>query len=264
MAVIDCHAHIYPEKIAQKAVDAIGDFYNIEMFGEGTADHLLASRERAPITNFIVHSVATTANSVETINNFIAEQRRLHPEFTGFMAMHQDYPDPEKEIERAIGLGLKGVKIHPDTQAVNMDDPRLMAVYEIIEGRLPLVVHVGDYRYDWSHPRRLINILHTFPNLVVDATHFGCWSRYEVGYDLMHEETVFTDMSSAQLYLGQRRTRELTRLWGTDRVMFGSDYPMWDPAAEYDQFTTAGFSDDELENMLWHNAERFVGMKIGG
>ncbi|MBU5406402.1 amidohydrolase family protein [Paraeggerthella hongkongensis] len=263
MAVIDAHAHIYPDKIASRAVDAIGDFYVIDMYGKGTVEHLLASKERAPITHFIVHSVATTPGSVETINNFIAEQCRLHPEFIGFMTMHQDYPDPEKEIERAIGLGLHGMKLHPDTQHVNMDDPRLMNVYEIIEGRMPIVLHTGDYRYDYSHPQRLLNVLKTFPDLVVDAAHFGCWSRYDVGYDILHNENLFVDASSSQFFLGQRRTVELARMWGTDRIMFGSDFPMWDPAAEYDQFVTAGFSEDELENMLWHNAERFAGVKVG-
>ena len=169
MAVIDAHAHIYPNKIASRAVDAVGDFYLIDMFGEGTVEHLLSAQQHAPITHFIVHSVATTPGSVESINNFIAEQCRQHPEFIGFMAMHQDYPEPEKEIERAIGLGLKGMKLHPDTQHVNMDDPRLMNVYEMIEGRLPIVIHTGDYRYDYSHPRRLMNVLKTFPDLVVDA-----------------------------------------------------------------------------------------------
>lgn len=262
MAVIDAHAHIYPEKIAPRAVDAVYNFYFIKMYGKGTAEHLLSSQNYAPITHFIVHSVATTPGSVEPINDFIAEQCRLHPEFIGFMAMHQDYPNPEKEIERAIGLGLHGMKIHPDTQRVNMDDPRLMNIYEMIEGRLPIVIHTGDYRYDYSHPRRLVNVLNTFPHLVVDAAHFGCWSRAEVGYDILHNENLFIDASSSQFFLGQRRTRELARMWGTDRVMFGSDFPMWSPAAEYDQFTSAGFSEDELENMLWHNAERFIGMKV--
>ena len=243
MAVIDAHAHIYPDKIASRAVDAVGDFYLIDMFGEGTVEHLLSAQQHAPITHFIVHSVATTPGSVESINNFIAEQCRQHPEFIGFMAMHQDYPEPEKEIERAIGLGLKGMKLHPDTQHVNMDDPRLMNVYEMIEGRLPIVIHTGDYRYDYSHPRRLMNVLKTFPDLVVDAAHFGCWSRYEVGYDILHNaDNLFVDASSSQFFLGQRRTVELARMWGTDRIMFGSDYPMWSPAAEYDQFVTAGFS----------------------
>ena len=60
MAVIDAHAHIYPNKIASRAVDAVGDFYLIDMFGEGTVEHLLSAQQHAPITHFIVHSVATT------------------------------------------------------------------------------------------------------------------------------------------------------------------------------------------------------------
>lgn len=262
MAVIDAHAHIYPDKIAPKAVDAVGDFYLVDMYGKGTAEHLLSSCDKAPITHFIVHSVATTPSSVETINNFIAKQCQLHPEFIGFMTMHQDYPDPQKEIERAISLGLHGMKLHADTQKVNMDDPRLMNIYEMLEGRLPLVVHTGDYRYDYSHPRRLLNVLKTFPDLVVDAAHFGGWSMPEIGYDILNHENLFIDVSSSMMYLGDRRTEELVRMWGTDRVMFGSDFPMWDPAHEYDTLTSLDFTDDELDQLLWHNAERFAGVKV--
>ncbi len=61
---------------------------------------------------------------------------------------------------------------------------------------------------------------------MVDAAHFGCWSRYEVGYDILHNaDNLFVDASSSQFFLGQRRTVELARMWGTDRIMFGSDYP---------------------------------------
>lgn len=265
--VIDAHAHIYPGKIAPRAVEAVGDFYNLEMFGDGTAEHLLSRCAEAPITHFIVHSVATTPHAVEAINDFIAAQCHEHAQFIGFGTMHQDYQDMEAEVQRAIDLGLKGFKIHPDTQKVNMDDPRFMRLYELIEGRLPIVIHTGDYRYDYSHPRRLVNILKTFPDLVVDAAHLGCWSRYEVGFDVLHDlalrsDSIFLDESSSQWFLGQRRTRELVRMWGHKHVMFGSDFPMWDPAAEYHQFTTAGFTEDELEDMLWHNAERFAGVKV--
>lgn len=262
MTVIDVHAHIYPEKIADRAVNAVGDFYLVNMYGNGTAEHLLASQQHAPLTHFVVHSVATKPSSVASINNFIANECRKHPEFIGFMAMHQDLENPEEEIQRAIDLGLKGMKLHPDTQKVNMDDPRLMNIYEMIEGRLPLIVHTGDYRTDFSHPRRLKKILRTFPNLVVDAAHFGGWSVPELGYDFLHDENVFVDISSSMAALGKRRTHELVRMWGSERVMFGSDFPMWNPAQEYDAFTSLGFSDDELENMLYRNAERFIGKTV--
>lgn len=262
MTVIDVHAHIYPEKIAAKAVDAVGGFYTVPMFGDGTAAHLLEAKQRAPITHFVVHSVATKPGAVESINDFISKACAAHPEFIGFMAMHQDYPDPEREIERALGLGLVGMKLHPDTQQVAMDDPRLMRIYEIIEGRMPLIVHTGDYRYDFSHPRRLVNVLHTFPDLVVDAAHFGGWSVFDMATEYLEHENCFLDASSAMSFLAQRRTRELVEIYGHERILFGSDFPMWDPAGEYEVFTSCGFSDDALEDMLWHNAERFLGKKV--
>lgn len=207
MTVIDCHCHIYPDKIATRAVQSVGDFYNIQMdITDGSGDALLAACAGSPITHHIVHSVAVKPSNVESINNFIAAQCQAHPEFIGFATLHQDYPDPEAEIERAIGLGLKGLKLHPDTQRVNMDDPRLMAIYEIIEGRLPLIVHCGDYRYDYSHPRRMKNVLHTFPDLVVDAAHFGGWSIFDLAVEYLEDENCFFDMSSAQEFLGPRRT----------------------------------------------------------
>ena len=35
--IIDAHAHIFPEKIADKAVASINRFYEIAMYGKGTA-----------------------------------------------------------------------------------------------------------------------------------------------------------------------------------------------------------------------------------
>lgn len=264
MPVVDIHAHVYPAKIASRAVDAVGDFYLTDMYGKGTVEHLLSSTEGSPISHFVVHSVATKPTGVEAINNFISEECAAHPgQLIGFAAMHQDHPDPEAEIERAISLGLRGIKLHPDTQKVNMDDPRLMRVYEIAEAKgLPLIIHTGDYRYDFSHPRRLKNILHTFPNLVVDAAHFGGWSVFDLAVEYLEDENCFLDVSSAMMFLGKRRTRELIEIYGCDRILFGSDFPMWSPTSEYEFFSSLGFSHLEYEKMRWHNAERFLGMDI--
>lgn len=269
MPIVDAHAHIYPEKIASKAVSAVGQFYGVEqsMAGAGSADDLL-THKAAGITHFIVHSVATTAHSVPTINSFLAEQCAQHPEFIGFGTMHPDFEDMEAEVDRAIGLGLHGFKLHPDTQRVNMDDPRLMNFYEIIAGRVPLVVHTGDYRYGYSDPHRLMRILHAFPDLVVDAAHLAGWSVYDVGYDIVHEkpfpnpERLFVDASSSFTWVGRRHMRELIRLWGADRVMYGSDYPMWDPTHELNEMMHCDLTDDELEQVLWRNAEAFAGVSL--
>ena len=253
MPVVDVHVHIYPEKISERATQSVGRFYSIEMDAEnGSVERLGVSLKGSPITHCVVCSVAVKPATVESINDFIAQEIIEHPNFFGLMAMHQDYANPEAEIERAMGLGLRGIKLHPDTQAVNIAEAK----------GLPLIIHCGDYRYDYSHPRRLKRILHTFPNLVVDAAHFGGWSIQDWALEFLEDERCFLDMSSSMRFLGPRRTRELVYTYGTDRILFGSDFPMWEPADELARFTALGFTPQELEDMCWHNAERFLGCQI--
>lgn len=266
MAVIDAHAHIYPDKLAAKAAHAISEFYGLPMHDAGFTESLIEIAKTSPVTHFIVHSVATTAHAVTSINDFIAAQCEAHQEFIGFGAMHPDFEDKEAEVRRAAQLGLHGFKLHSDTQKVNIDDPRLMEFYEIVEGRYPVVIHTGDYRFDYSHPRRLRKVLEAFPRLVVDAAHFGGWSIFEQGWDYLHDapkpERLFIDTSSSLPLLRLRRSRELIEMWGIDRVMFGSDFPMWSPPDEYEDFAKLPFTGEEMEQLLWHNAERFAGIEI--
>lgn len=259
--VIDCHCHVYPAKIAERAVDAVGDFYGIHMdVRDGTTDGLLRTCANSPVERFVIHSVATRPDQVTSINDFIANECAAHPEFVGFMTLHQDLEDPEREVNRAIGMGLKGIKLHPDTQKVDMDDVRLLDIYEIAQAkRLPIIMHCGDYRYDYSHPRRMKRILKAFPDLVVDAAHFGGWSLFDLALEYLQDENCFLDMSSSMAFLGLQRTKELTRAYGTDRIMFGSDFPMWNPADELRTFGQIGFSESEWESLTRDNARRFLG-----
>jgi predicted TIM-barrel fold metal-dependent hydrolase len=259
MKIIDVHCHVYPDKIATKAAESIGRFYQIDMVGTGSVDDLLAYQKQAKITASIIHSVALRASNVQSINDFIAEQARKHPSLIGFATMHQESEDMEAEVERCAALGLKGFKLHPDSQGVNADDPRLMRLYEIIEGRFPLILHCGDYRWDNSHPRRIKEILHSFPKLVLDAAHFGGWSLYDLAVEYLEEERCFMDISSASVYLGPRRTTELIHLYGPERILFGSDYPMWNPTQEVERFMKNSLTSAEREQICWHNAERFIG-----
>ena len=268
MPVVDVHVHIYPDKIAERAATSIGRFYSIHMAeGDGSVERLEQAIAGSPITNCVVHSVAVRAQTVESINTFIANTCADHPEYCGFMTMHQDYEYPFAEIDRAMALGLKGIKVHPDTQMFDMDDPRMMRVYDYArQNHLPVMIHCGDYRYDYSHPRRLKHILTELPGLVVDAAHFGGWSVYDLALEYLEDtdDNCMLDMSSSMSFLGPRRTRELVYAYGPERILFGSDFPMWDPVLEYERFHDLGFSDDEWAQMTWHNAERFCGRTFEG
>ncbi len=271
LPIVDAHCHIYPPKIAARAVDSVGEFYHLAMLGvpaeagitPGTPEHLLAVSAGSGITHHLVHSVAVKAATVESINTFIAQQCAVHPNFIGFAAMHQDYEDPRGELERAKAAGLKGIKIHPDTQCVNLDDDRLMEVYAIAEELgLPVLIHMGDYRYDYSHPRRLKRVLQEFPGLVVCGAHFGGWSVFDLAVEYLQDERCFLDCSSSMAFIGLRRTRELIELYGADRILFGSDFPMWDPGRELERLRSLGLPAADWEKITLRNVERFTGVDL--
>lgn len=259
MKIIDFHSHIYPEKIAAKAVDSIGDFYKIKMDCEGTAEKLLREGKKAGVNEYVVHSVAVTPHHVETINNFIIDECLKHSEFHGFATMHAGYENKIAEIERAKAAGLQGVKIHPDTQCFNLDDERMFELYDYLrQTKLPLLIHTGDYRYGYSHPARLKKLLGMFPGLVAIGAHFGGWSVFDLALEYLENENCFLDTSSSFMMLGLRRARELIRLYGAERMLFGTDFPMWHAEDELRQFMELSLTDDENQLILYKNAEKIL------
>lgn len=254
MEIFDFHTHIYPEKIAQKAVKSISEFYDINMSSNGTPDHLLDIGKQSGISKFVVHSVATGPSYVQSINNFLADECTKHTEFIGFGTLHPDFPDLESEINRIEKIGLKGIKIHPDIQKFNMDEGKLLNIYEIIEGRLPILIHCGDYRYDYSHPRRLAHILDLFPKLTVIGAHFGGWSIFDLAVEYLENKQCYLDVSSSMGFLGLRRTKELIDIYGAERMLFGSDYPMWSPKDELERVYALNLPESILERLLYKNA----------
>lgn len=258
--IIDTHAHIFPDKIAARAADGISSFYNMKVRFDGTVGSLLAENERAGIDRAIVQSVATVPEQVHNINDFIAEQVRLHPDkLTGFGALHPDFPEIAQETERIISLGLKGIKLHSDFQKFNIDDPKAYAIYEAAEGRLPILFHVGDNRYDYSSPKRLYNIMKRFPRLTIIGAHLAGWTKWDEAADLFSGSGIYTDLSSSLYAMTPEHAAKLIREIDTKRVMFGTDYPMWSAAEELERFRRLPLSDEERQDILYRNALRLLG-----
>ena len=208
MKIIDAHVHIFPDKIAEAAVQATGHFYaeahNDQMWSpleltncRGTVDDLLRENAEAGIDRSVVFSTATTPHQVESINSFIARECALHGEFIGVGTMHIDYPDFEREVRRIKSLGLVGIKLHPDIQRFALDDDRLLPLYECMrDEHLFLIAHTGDYRYDYSGPHRMARLAKLFPEMKFVGAHFGGWSEWAEARECLVLPNVYVDTSS--------------------------------------------------------------------
>lgn len=260
--IYDMHAHIFPHKISEKATESIGKFYDINMhYSIGETERLLAAEAMIGTKRTLVCSVATSPKQVTSINNFIKDECDKHPELIGFAALHGDYEDIPGEVDRIISMGLHGVKLHADFQKTAIDSPKSYKIYEAIEGRLPVLVHMGDYRHDYSHPTMLAKVLRDFPRLKVLASHLGGFAAWDEAEIALHaSENVRFDTSSAIGMMSPERAVRLIRHYGTDYCMFGTDFPMWDPKKEAQTLLSFGFTREEYQRIFSENAKEFLGI----
>ena len=257
--IIDAHAHIFPEKIAENATVSIGHFYDMPMSGCGISEKLTESGNKIGVNRYLVCSVATTPHQVNSINNFIAGECEKHKCFIGLGAMHPDSENLESDVEQIISLGLKGVKLHPDFQKFNADSPEAFKIYELIEGKLPLLIHCGDNRYDYSAPQRIANIHKNFPNLKIQAAHLGGYQRWQEALECLRGlENVWFDVSSSLAFISPETAVKMIHAYGAEKCFFGSDFPMWSHEEEFERFMKLGLSEQENKMIFAENFKNFI------
>ncbi len=261
MEIIDAHAHIYPEKIAEKATDAIGKFYDIKMdMTAGTAEKLIEEGNSAGVSRFVVHSVATTAHQVRSINEFIKREIEEHEEFIGFMTLHQDLSEEEikNEVDWCIDNGFKGVKLHPDFQKFYIDGEDAEKFYRVIGDKLPILLHIGDDRFEYSKPRRLAKMAKMHKEVKFIAAHFGgyrCWNEVDVYEGL---DNVYFDTCSSLAFIPPEKARELIDKFGTDKFFFATDFPMWRADSELERFNRIKLTEKEREMIFSLNLKKLL------
>lgn len=267
--VFDIHTHTYPEAIAERACVNLGKFYNFVCEGQGTYSHLESQAKENNVGGYLLFSVATNPHQVEKVNSSIAslaELSRSHGfKSVGFAGMHQDFPDFESEINRALAIGLKGVKIHPDIQEVDINDKRLLPLYDIMQANnMPLYLHMGDDRpqYQYSTAEKLLDILNKFQSLQVVAAHLGGHRVWDHAVPLLAgRKNVMYDTSSAIWAMTAEYAGEIIGKLGAENVMFGTDYPVKNVKEELERFFAIKLTDKQREDIMWNNAIRFLNLE---
>lgn len=264
MKIFDVHTHIYPDAIAERAVTALDNFYEFVSDGKGTYDDLASSSKDNGVCGFLLLCVATNAHQIHRVNESIisAVKRGREDGFEAyaFGGMHP-CENMEEEIEFCIESGLSGIKIHPDIQRVDIDDPRLYPLYDMANGKFPIYFHSGDDRpqYRYSEPHKLAKILKEFPKLTVVAAHLGGYMANDEAIEYLEgNDRVWYDTSSALWAMTPERADEIISRLGTSHMMFGTDYPVKYADSELERFYKLRLTEKEREDILYNNAQAFL------
>ena len=264
--IFDIHTHIYPEAIAERAVDNLNHFYNFICEAKGTLPDIAESSKTADVLGCLLLGVATNQKQVGHVNEYLAKACEDYTtenfKMLAFGCVHQDCENMSALADEVARLGLRGFKIHPDIQGVNIDDKRLMPLYEAAEGRLPIYFHMGDDRdeYQFSATERLVRIKKQFPKLTVVAAHLGGYRAWHKSFMLAELDDVLFDTSSALWAMTPEYATNIIHELGADRVMFGTDYPVAYAASELERFFALDLNEQERKAILYDNAARFLGL----
>lgn len=261
--IIDGHVHVWPDKIAKIALGSPSD--GLQRFGDGTTASAIESFRRAGIDRGVCLAVADTPERLESANRFVGG---LDPEwFIGFGSVHPDRT-PEDNVASLRANHLRGVKLHPLFQGVALDDPRYWEIYAALEGEFAAVFHVGpefpgDPKGALATPKMIREIAKAFPKFDIVAAHLGGYNAYDEamaevnGLPNVHLDTSWPPSIAK---LGPEKVREAILRHGPERVVFATDWPMADPAAEIAAIRALGLSDADTDAILGGNFARLLGL----
>ena len=77
-------------------------------------------------------------------------------------------------------------------------------------------------------------------------------------------DNIIVDTSSSLYELDPDTARDIIRAYGSERVMFGTDYPMWPVTKELEHMEALGLTDEEYENIYWRTCANLFDIKFPG
>lgn len=270
--IIDFHTHAFPDTLAPRAIDQLTQ--NAASSGyipmtDGTVNGLVASMDKAGIARSVVCNIATNARQMRKVNDFAiacAENPRLIP----LGSLHPDVSleEMDAELDRLTAAGLAGIKIHPDYVRVEIDSPAFEPILARCESRGMLVVtHAGFDPVSPDHihctPDMVLRVMERHPALKLVVAHTGGFACEREVLDKLCGTSVYLDTSLAAIRRAKNAATgqlcgDILRHHDPDRILFATDTPWSDPAAEIAFVLSAGLPEEETENILHRNAETLL------
>ena len=255
---IDIHTHAFHPKIAHKAVDHLNSFYSITCSGDGTIANLLERESEAGLEKCVVLCAATAPAQVIPANNYAISLQKEHPDqVIAFGTVHPGYDNWESELARIKAAGIRGIKLHPDFQSFWLDDPRLLPIFEAAQKDFVFEIHIGDRtspEKNPSCPYKLASILRQFPGMRVIAAHFGGYRMWSHALEVFSDnrfENLWFDTSSTTPFATPELAHKLLNTFPRERILFGTDWPLYDPVEELQRLQTlGGLKDSEMEVIM--------------
>jgi hypothetical protein len=275
--IIDVHTHcLQPDHFSEASKQA-SERAGYPPFAQVEPETYLEHME--PVDKAIVFGVRGVSTGNRSPNDYTAEWVKIAPEkLIGFMAIDPTEEGFLEEIDRGVELGLRGIKIYPMLGRYDPTDYKVTPMFERAQRLgLPIMTHVGAQPeprapLKYSHPLLYDDLAISFPDLKIIIAHMGHpWQR-DCALVLRKHPNVFADVSGVWVrsYQGWQALVGMIE-WGVaDKLMFGSDFPLWTPQEGMDKIRRLNdqlegtklprIPDDVIEGIFHRNSLELLGL----
>jgi predicted TIM-barrel fold metal-dependent hydrolase len=244
MSVIDFHTH----------VDEAPAFGWID-----PPEKILTLLDQAAIERAVIMTYTDLPGLNPHALDYIAEAAdRYRDRLIPFVRLNPNYVDAMPQLlDRAMRLGIRGVKLHPTTTLAHpAGDATVALLRRCGELGLPALFHCGDDPY--TTPEALGLAAEAAPECQIVMAHMGGYLHVEEAVDEAERRSNLILETSAMPYPEWIRTA-VDRV-GAERVVFGSDGPGCNPALELDKVRRLALDAETEAKVLSGNAERLLGL----
>lgn len=273
--IIDAHTHVYPERIAEKAVAKLERASGVPANTNGLKSGLLASMKEAGIDYSVLLPVATSERQVDAINREAAETNETGIE-TGLFSFGGIHPDTAnyKEVLRGIQeSGMKGVKLHPDYQNTFFRDIRYKRIVEEATSLgLYIMVHcgvdIGLPEPVHCPPEQILEMLSETGTDKLILAHMGGWRLWDQVEEMLAGQDVYMDtafsldcLPGVEGMLSREQFVRLVRKHGADRIVFGTDSPWAAQRESVEWVRSTALTEEEKEKIFSGNMRRILDIR---
>ncbi|MHB9133074.1 MAG: amidohydrolase family protein [Armatimonadota bacterium] len=262
--IIDFHTHTFPDALAARALAVLAERAGVPTYTDGTCAGLQASMRRAGVDLSVMAPIATRPSQARSINAWAAEQNRKYTDLICYGSIHPAQEDWAEEIDRLVADGIRGIKFHPDYQEFFVDEDRMLPIYRALaEANLVVLIHAGiDIGLPppvHCPPERLAHVLNAVPELTIVAAHMGGYAQWDEVEQYLVGRDLYFDTSFSLTDMGPERMAALIHAHGAEHVLFATDSPWTDQAAEVTGIRALDLMEEEKTAILGGNAERLLG-----
>lgn len=258
---IDFHVHAFPDKLAPKAISVLAQHSGYEPQSDGTFADTCEKMSEGGNDRFVLLNIAQTPAQQKNANRFVIEKNGGN--VIAFAAIHPFSDDAGYELDQAYEAGLKGVKLHPEYQGFDIDDPAVYPFYEACAKRgMIMLFHAGfDSAYPDSrrgYPDKSAKVVKDFAGAKIVLAHLGnCIDNRETLEHLCGLDC-YLDLSICYNTMAHDKIKEVIKAHTADRILYGTDFPWGNIADTVKMIENLGLTAEEKEKIYHKNAEKLL------